>query len=152
MLVNIYRYWNLKFVQVGCISSKQLPNNNFETMYSQFLLFSRISNLNQSLSPFFNNAPIRNTFFSDFFSKFPILSFFFFPNSYRIRSLSVILKTQQYRRRVIQDPADFHEKQNSSRWTVFTERSAVIMRAIVEIFQTEAQTAPEFDFILPGVR
>lgn len=92
--------------------------------------------------------------FSQIFLWISYLVFFFLFFSSRIE-FDRYQSFKQYatiRKKNIQDPADFHEKQNSSRCTVFTERSAVIMRVTVEIFQTEAQTAPEFDFILPGVR
>lgn len=91
--------------------------------------------------------------FSQIFLWISYLVFFFFSSSLHVSNSIVINPSNAtIRKKNIQDPADFHEKQNSSRCTVFTERSAVIMRVTVEIFQTEAQTAPEFDFILPGVR
>lgn len=77
--------------------------------------------------------------FSQIFLQISHLFFFFLCVS---NSIVINSSNETIRKKSIQDPADFHEKQNSSRWTVFTERSAVIMRSDRWNFPNRSANSP----------
>lgn len=121
-------------MDVHPIIKQQFRNNIF--IVSSFLL--QIWTWNHLSNEVDTRIQICKYFFSDFPSNFPsFLLFLCVSNSIVINS-----SNETIRKKSIQDPADFHEKQNSSRWTVFTERSAVIMRSDRWNFPNRSANSP----------
>lgn len=116
---------------------KQQFRNSIFIVFS-FLLYIKFEFEIIFLTKWMHIFKFANTF-SQIFLQISHLFFFFLCVS---NSIVINSSNETIRKKSIQDPADFHEKQNSSRWTVFTERSAVIMRSDRWNFPNRSANSP----------